>query len=138
FRAALAGALHKRLVAAIILAVAAWRAFAFCEAALVGARAGEFTGTAWAVVLTEAGVLVVVFGMAIHDERFMSMALYLAQAAAQAGEVPAGAVIVDDSTGKVVGRGQNGPITAHDPTAHAEIVALRDAAATLQNYRLTD
>ncbi|MNX86576.1 tRNA-specific adenosine deaminase [compost metagenome] len=52
--------------------------------------------------------------------------------------MPVGAVIVDESTGKVVGRGQNGPITAHDPTAHAEIVALRDAAATLQNYRLTD
>lgn len=68
----------------------------------------------------------------------MSMALDLAQAAAEAGEVPVGAVIVDENTGEVLGRGQNGPITAHDPTAHAEIVALRDAAAKLQNYRLTD
>lgn len=68
----------------------------------------------------------------------MSMALDLAQAAADAGEVPVGAVIVDENTGEVLGRGQNGPITAHDPTAHAEIVALRDAAAKLQNYRLTD
>ena len=68
----------------------------------------------------------------------MSMALDLAQAAAQAGEVPVGAIIVDETTGEVLGRGQNGPITAHDPTAHAEIVALRDAAAKLQNYRLTD
>jgi tRNA(Arg) A34 adenosine deaminase TadA len=76
--------------------------------------------------------------MAIHDERFMSMALDLAQAAAQAGEVPVGAIIVDETTGEVLGRGQNGPITAHDPTAHAEIVALRDAASKLQNYRLTD
>ena len=68
----------------------------------------------------------------------MSMALDLAQAAAEAGEVPVGAVIVDENTCEVLGRGQNGPITAHDPTAHAEIIALRDAAAKLQNYRLTD
>ena len=54
----------------------------------------------------------------------MSMALDLAQAAAEAGEVPVGAVIVDENTGEVLGRGQNGPITAHDPTAHAEIIAL--------------
>ena len=68
----------------------------------------------------------------------MSMALDLAQAAANVGEVPVGAVVVDESTGKVLGRGQNGPIGAHDPTAHAEIVALREAALALQNYRLTD
>ncbi|MHC3127686.1 CMP deaminase [Brevundimonas sp. GN22] len=76
--------------------------------------------------------------MAIHDERFMSMALDLAQAAAEAGEVPVGAVIVNELTGEVIGKGQNCPITSHDPTAHAEIVALRDAAATVENYRLTD
>jgi len=75
--------------------------------------------------------------MAIHDERFMSMALDLAQAAAEAGEVPVGAVIVNEITGEVIGKGQNRPITSHDPTAHAEIVALRDAAATVENYRLT-
>lgn len=68
----------------------------------------------------------------------MSMALDLAQAAANVGEVPVGAVVVDETTGKVLGRGQNGPIGAHDPTAHAEIVALREAALALQNYRLTD
>lgn len=68
----------------------------------------------------------------------MRMALACAQAAADAGEVPVGAVIVDESTGEVVARGQNGPIAAHDPTAHAEIVALREAARALQNYRLTD
>jgi tRNA(Arg) A34 adenosine deaminase TadA len=75
--------------------------------------------------------------MAGHDERFMRMALALAQAAADAGEVPVGAVIVDESTGEVVSTGENGPVAAHDPTAHAEIVALRRAGATLQNYRLT-
>lgn len=68
----------------------------------------------------------------------MSMALDLAQAAANVGEVPVGAVVVDETTGKVLGRGRNGPIGAHDPTAHAEIVALREAALALQNYRLTD
>src|SRR5690606_21263123 len=76
--------------------------------------------------------------MAIHDERFMSMALDLAQAAAKAGEVPVGAVVVNELTGEVIGKGQNRPITSHDPTAHAGIVALRDAATTLENYRLTD
>ena len=68
----------------------------------------------------------------------MSMALDLAQAAAQAGEVPVGALVVDESTGEVVGKGANGPVGAHDPTAHAEIVAMRDAARALGNYRLTD
>ena len=67
----------------------------------------------------------------------MRMALDLAQAAADAGEVPVGAVVVDEATGAVVGEGANGPVAAHDPTAHAEIVALRRAAAALGNYRLT-
>ena len=67
----------------------------------------------------------------------MRMAMALAQAAADAGEVPVGALIVDESTGEVIGQGANGPIGAHDPTAHAEIVAMRDAAARLSNYRLT-
>jgi tRNA(adenine34) deaminase len=67
-------------------------------------------------------------------ERFMSAALALAADAAAAGEVPVGAVVVKD--GDIVGRGYNHPITAHDPTAHAEIVALRDAAERLGNYRL--
>ncbi len=67
----------------------------------------------------------------------MRMALALAQAAAEAGEVPVGAVVVDEATGEVVATGANGPVAAHDPTAHAEIVALRGAAAATGNYRLT-
>lgn len=67
----------------------------------------------------------------------MRMALDLAQAAADAGEVPVGAVVVDEATGTVVATGANGPVAAHDPTAHAEIVALRAAALATGNYRLT-
>jgi tRNA(adenine34) deaminase len=67
--------------------------------------------------------------------RFMASALGLAREAALAGEVPVGAVVVVN--GEVVGRGFNRPISTHDPTAHAEVVALRDAAARLGNYRLT-
>lgn len=65
----------------------------------------------------------------------MRAALELADAAAQTGEVPVGAVVLDAS-GKVLGRGYNRCISDHDPTGHAEIVALRDAAAELGNYRL--
>jgi len=75
--------------------------------------------------------------MAGHDERFMRMALDLAQAAADAGEVPVGAVIVDETTGEVVATGANAPISGHDPTAHAEIQAIRAAATAMGNYRLT-
>ncbi len=64
----------------------------------------------------------------------MREALGLADEAARAGEVPVGALVV--MGGEVVGRGFNRPISAHDPTAHAEIVALRDAAARTGNYRL--
>jgi tRNA(Arg) A34 adenosine deaminase TadA len=67
----------------------------------------------------------------------MRIALDLAQAAAAAGETPVGAVVLDPKTGEVVGRGSNAPIGSHDPTAHAEIVALREAARRLGNYRLT-
>ena len=67
----------------------------------------------------------------------MRTALALAQAAADDGETPVGCVIVDETTGEVVAEGRNGPIGAHDPTAHAEIVAMRAAAARLGNYRLT-
>ena len=67
----------------------------------------------------------------------MRRALALAQAAAEAGEAPIGAVIVDPATNTVVAQGANRPISAHDPTAHAEIVALRAAAAATGNYRLT-
>ncbi len=69
------------------------------------------------------------------DAVFMREALDLAAQAAAGGEVPVGAVVVKD--GVVIGRGSNRPIGANDPTAHAEVVALRDAAARLGNYRLT-
>nr|WP_324259478.1 tRNA adenosine(34) deaminase TadA [Cellvibrio fontiphilus] len=70
----------------------------------------------------------------VQDEYWMSRAFALAAQGEQLGEVPVGAVIVYD--GQVVGEGFNQPITSHDPTAHAEIVALRQAAQQLQNYRL--
>jgi tRNA(adenine34) deaminase len=76
--------------------------------------------------------------MADHDERFMRTALDLAQAAAEAGEVPVGAIVVDETTGRVIGTGANRPVALHDPTAHAEVRAIREAAESLQNYRLTD
>ena len=66
----------------------------------------------------------------------MREALALADAAGRAGEVPIGAVVVHD--GRVVGTGCNEPIATHDPTAHAEIVALRQAGLALRTYRLTD
>jgi tRNA(adenine34) deaminase len=68
------------------------------------------------------------------DAAFMREALALAAEAAAEGEVPVGAVVVKD--GAIIGRGYNRPIGASDPTAHAEIVALREAAAALGNYRL--
>lgn len=70
----------------------------------------------------------------MDDEFYMREALALAQQAWAAGEVPVGAVVVHD--GNIVGRGFNAPISRHDPSAHAEMMALRDAAQTLQNYRL--
>ncbi len=68
------------------------------------------------------------------DLRFMRAALELAARARADGEVPVGAVVVRDGT--IVGRGWNHPIGAHDPTAHAEVGALREAARALGNYRL--
>ena len=64
----------------------------------------------------------------------MREALELARGAKERGEVPVGAVVVVD--GRVIGRGANSPLTSHDPTAHAEILALREAAAAMGNYRL--
>jgi tRNA(Arg) A34 adenosine deaminase TadA len=72
-----------------------------------------------------------------HDLRTMRIALEMAQAAAEAGEAPIGAVIVDPATGEVVAKAGNAPIGLHDPTAHAEILALREAARLRGNYRLT-
>ena len=71
----------------------------------------------------------------MSDESHMPRALDLARSAAEAGEAPIGCVIVDE-TGAVIAEGANAPIASHDPTAHAEIVALRKAAAALENYRL--
>jgi tRNA(adenine34) deaminase len=70
------------------------------------------------------------------DLHFMARALELAHGAQAAGEVPVGAVIV--KAGHIIGEGANQPIRTHDPTAHAEIVALRAAAQTLGSYRLLD
>jgi tRNA(Arg) A34 adenosine deaminase TadA len=72
-----------------------------------------------------------------HDQAHMRRALGLAQAAADAGEAPIGAVLVDPATNTVVAEGANRPIGACDPTAHAEIIALRAAAQAAGNYRLT-
>jgi tRNA(adenine34) deaminase len=70
------------------------------------------------------------------DERFMREALDLARQAESTGEVPVGAVLVRD--GRIVGRGFNCPISANDPTAHAEILALRQAGSATGSYRLED
>src|SRR5262245_24618365 len=70
------------------------------------------------------------------DEVFMHRALELARAAAAAGEVPVGAVLVKD--GEIVAEGSNQPIGSCDPTAHAEMIALRAAGERLRNYRLLD
>jgi tRNA(adenine34) deaminase len=71
------------------------------------------------------------------DLEMMRRAMALAQAAADAGEAPIGAVLVDPATGEVVAEAHNQPIRLHDPTAHAEILAMRAAAAKVANYRLT-
>lgn len=70
----------------------------------------------------------------MSDESFMALALEQARLAAAAGEVPVGAVVVKD--GQIIGAGHNAPVGQHDPTAHAEVAALRAAAKSLGNYRL--
>lgn len=70
------------------------------------------------------------------DEKYMRRAIELAGQGEQLGEIPVGAVIVCD--GEIIGEGFNQPITSNDPTAHAEIVALRAAAEKIKNYRLVD
>ena len=70
------------------------------------------------------------------DTDFMQLALDLAHQAANIGEVPVGAIVVKD--GVVIGRGSNAPIGLNDPTAHAEVIAMRQAAQYLGNYRLID
>lgn len=71
-----------------------------------------------------------------HDIGFMREAITLAQQAESLGEVPVGALIVIDQ--QIVGRGFNQVISGHDPTAHAEVMAIRDAAASRHNYRLVN
>ena len=72
--------------------------------------------------------------MSTNVDYFMREALSLAEAAALNGEVPVGAIVVKN--GEIIGRGANSPISQSDPTAHAEIIALRQAAKALSNYRL--
>jgi tRNA(adenine34) deaminase len=72
----------------------------------------------------------------LTDADWMRHALQLARRAGEEGEVPVGAVLVKDN--QVIGEGWNRPITTHDPTAHAEIMALRAGAASIGNYRLCD
>lgn len=69
-----------------------------------------------------------------RDEFFIDQAIELAREAERSGEVPAGSVVVLGD--QIIGRGHNSPIARNDPTAHAEILALREAAQTLHNYRL--
>ena len=69
-----------------------------------------------------------------NDDDFMRVALALARQAELSGEVPVGAIVVKDGT--IIGRGSNAPISRHDPSAHAELLALREAAQHLGNYRL--
>jgi tRNA(Arg) A34 adenosine deaminase TadA len=71
------------------------------------------------------------------DLEMMRRAITQAQVAADAGEAPIGAVVVDPATGDVVAEAHNQPISLHDPTAHAEVLAMRAAAQKLGNYRLT-
>jgi len=71
-------------------------------------------------------------------ETWMREAITLAAAAAGAGEVPIGCVVVHEPTGRIVGRGANRREADHDPTAHAEILAIRQAAQTLGDWRLED
>jgi tRNA(adenine34) deaminase len=70
----------------------------------------------------------------MNDAAYMAMALDLAREAGNSGEVPVGAVVVSED--RVIGRGRNAPIERNDPTAHAEILAIREASAAIGNYRL--
>ena len=83
-----------------------------------------------------AGRCISLFAMSLSDELWMEEALREAQRALALGEVPVGAVVV--SEGRIVGRGCNRPLSTNDPTAHAEILALREAGTAIGNYRLLD
>jgi tRNA(Arg) A34 adenosine deaminase TadA len=70
-----------------------------------------------------------------HEE-YMRLAILEAKKAEAIGEVPIGAIIIDSQSGEIISKGYNQPIKTHDPTAHAEVIALREAAKFLENYRL--
>lgn len=95
---------------------------------------------AWSGNLEETGEIVDMLSSGEQQDEikvyWMREALALAHKAEVAGEVPVGAVVVKNSA--IIGRGWNHPISAHDPTAHAEIIAIREAAQSLGNYRLLD
>ncbi|PCI73095.1 MAG: tRNA adenosine(34) deaminase TadA [Gammaproteobacteria bacterium] len=74
--------------------------------------------------------------MIFNQEHWMQKALALAELAEKQGEVPVGAILVKDD--EIIGQGYNQPISNHDPSAHAEIIALRNAGQKIQNYRLVD
>lgn len=74
----------------------------------------------------------------MSDARWMEEALALARDAAANGETPVGCVIVDEAKGEIIARGANAPIARHDPSAHAEMLALRAAGEALGNYRLRE
>ena len=76
--------------------------------------------------------------LTLHDEHMMRLAIAEAIAAQDAGEVPVGAIVTAPDNTTILGRGQNRVLRDSDPTAHAEIVALREAGLALSNYRLTD
>lgn len=76
-------------------------------------------------------------GASVDDQELMRLALDEARSAAQAGEAPIGAIVFDSKSGDVIARAHNQPIARHDPTGHAEILALRAAAEARGNYRLT-
>ncbi len=76
-------------------------------------------------------------GVELSDQHWMELALQQARQAAELGEVPVGAVLVD-AADRLISAGHNQPISAHDPTAHAEIVVLRNAAQKIGNYRLVN
>ena len=72
-----------------------------------------------------------------RERELMRIALDLAQAGAAAGEIPVGAVVFDPASGEILAGAHNAPVGRHDPTAHAEVLAMRQAAERLGNYRLT-
>ena len=95
----------------------------------------DFPSGGWSGSGLRSNVRLAGIGKVSAHDPFMHEAIALARRAGASGEVPVGAVVV--LNGEIVGRGHNQPISAVDPTAHAEIVALRDAAERVGNYRLT-